>query len=440
MRIQKTNSIYLIIAFMAALATAWLGYEFWRLLWQPIAANGAVDLLYRYDETTGFVAGVPVYWEMSDAVYPPASYLMMWPLIGWLPMQAVRPVWALTTLACLGVLIVQILYIVQPKSLAYKVFLSLLPLCMYATGATIGNGQIVIHLLPCLLGSLILLRRVLLEHWEKNWLSNGFIAFLMLLALVKPNVAAPFFWILVFKAPLTAGLTATGYGLLTVLSASFQPEFDGPVHLFKAWLNMGMAGVYYGATPYVEYEGGGSISSSVTAHSVVGFLNFERLDFLEFSGWNQTVSLGVLIVLGIWTYFNRTRDIWILASVAAIASKYWTYHGWYDDLILLIPMLVLFKLAHWQKSPFLWDRHPACPNPEFKFLPGKSKTLARILFIAMFIVMLAPGGAYLLPQPGRSLYLIFQTLAIACTLLFMIFQTPKRNNAFSLFKQRDSAY
>ena len=440
MRIQKTNSIYLIIAFMAALATAWLGYEFWRLLWQPIAANGAVDLLYRYDETTGFVAGVPVYWEMSDAVYPPASYLMMWPLIGWLPMQAVRPVWALTTLACLGVLIVQILYIVQPKSLAYKVFLSLLPLCMYATGATIGNGQIVIHLLPCLLGSLILLRRVLLEHWEKNWLSNGFIAFLMLLALVKPNVAAPFFWILVFKAPLTAGLTATGYGLLTVLSASFQPEFDGPVHLFKAWLNMGMAGVYYGATPYVEYEGGGSISSSVTAHSVVGFLNFERLDFLEFSGWNQTVSLGVLIVLGIWTYFNRTRDIWILASVAAIASKYWTYHGWYDDLILLIPMLVLFKLAHWQKSPFLWDRHPACPNPEFKFLPGKSKTLARILFIAMFIVMLAPGGAYLLPQPGRSLYLIFQTLTIACTLLFTIFQTPKRNNAFSLFKQRDSAY
>ena len=439
MQIRKTNSIYLIIAFMAALATAWLSYEFWRLLWQPIAANGAVDLLYRYDEVTGFVAGIPVYWEMSDAVYPPASYLMMWPLIGWLPADAVRPVWALTTVACLGILIAQILYIVQPKLLSQKVFLSLLPLCTYATGAAIGNGQIVIHLLSCLLGSLILLRQVVQKQKNRSGLNSALIAFLMLLALVKPNVAAPFFWILVFKAPLSAAISVLGYGFLTVFSAFFQPEFDGPIHLFKAWLNMGMAGVYYGATPYVEYEGGGSISSSVTAHSVVGFLNFDRLDFLEFSGWNQTVSLGALIILGIWTYYNRTRDVWVLASVAAIASKYWTYHGWYDDLILLIPMLVLFNLSAWQEPPLLWDRHPACPNPGSKVLSKKSKTFARILFVAMFLVMLAPGGAYLLPQPGRSLYLIFQTLTLLCVLLFMVFQTPKRHHIF-MFKQQDSAY
>lgn len=426
MRISKTSSRYLIIAFMAALTTGWLSYEFWRLLWQPVAENGAVDLLYRYAEVTGFVAGVPVYWEMSDAVYPPASYLMMWPLIGWLPAIAVRPVWALTTVVCLGILIAQIFHIVQPKRLSQKVFLGLLPLCMYATGAAIGNGQIVIHLLPCLLGSLILLRQVVLNKRKQNGLNNILIALLMLLALVKPNVAAPFFWILIFRAPLSAAISVLGYGGLTVLSTYFQPEFDGPIHLFKAWLNMGMAGVYYGATPYVEYEGGGSISSSVTAHSVAGFLNFEQLDFVEFSGWNQTVSLCALIALGIWTYYNRARDIWVLASVAAIVSKYWTYHGWYDDLILIVPMLTLFQFANWGKGA-----HPQI---------GKHRKTARILFIAMFLVMLAPGGAYLFPQPGRSLYLVLQTLTIACVLFFMVFRTPKEQNASLILKQPDSAY
>ena len=418
MAVRKVKPIYGAIAFMAALSTAWLGYEFWRLLWQPVADNGAVDLLYRYEEVTSFVSGIPVYWHLSDAVYPPASYLMMWPLIGWLPEWAVRPVWAITTIVCLALIVVQIFHITQPQQLATKVFLALLPLCLYATGATIGNGQIVIHLLPCLLGSFLLLQQTLptqkalpaqkTSAQNITWQSRGILSLLMLLALVKPNVAAPFFWILVFKTPLCAALTATSYGLLTLFSTVFQPEFDGPIHLFKAWLNMGMAGVYYGATPYVEYEGGGSIASSVTAHSAIGWLNFDQLDFVEFSGWNQSVSLAMLFVLGIWTYRNRDRNIWILASVAAIVSKYWTYHGWYDDLVLLVPMLVLFQLSHWESRSQPVDKQI-----------NKKRTYARVLFVAMFVVMLAPGGSYLFEQPWRSLYLILQTVVIFSTLLFL---------------------
>ena len=393
---------------MSALSVAWLGYEFWRLLWQPAAANGAVDLLYRYEEVTSFIAGIPVYWHLSDAVYPPASYLMLWPLVGWLPATAVRPVWAATTLACLALVVVQIFHIVQPQRLISKVFLALLPLCLYATGAAIGNGQLVVHLLTALLGSFILLQQVLKKERTNNWQTAGAIALLTLLALVKPNVAAPFFWILLFKAPLSAALTVAGYGLLTSLSALFQPEFDGPIHLLKGWLNMGMAGVYYGATPYVEYEGGGSISSSVTAHSAIGWLNFNQLDFLEFSGWNQSVSLGMLFALGIWTYWKRDRDIWILASVAAIVSKYWTYHGHYDDLVLLIPMLVLFQWSQWENK---------------QHIEQQSKR-SRVLFVLMFLVMLAPGGAYLFGQPWRSLYLLIQTLTIFSVLIFIVSNKP----------------
>lgn len=426
---SKAKPIYLAIALMAALSSAWLGYEFWRLLWQPVEANGAVDLLYRYEEVTGFIAGIPVYWELSDAVYPPASYLMLWPIIGWLPMQAVRPVWAVTTVACLAFIIAQIFHIVQSKKITSKIFLALLPLCLYATGAAIGNGQVVVHLLPCLLGSFIVLRQISQKEKSNRWRSIGCISLLMLLALVKPSVAAPFFWILVFKAPLSAALTATGYGLLTLFSTYFQPEFDGPIHLFKAWLTMGMAGVYYGATPYVEYEGGGAIDASVTAHSVIGLLNVDRLDFLEFSGWNQSVSLAALIGLGAWTYWNRDRDVWILASVAAIVSKYWTYHGWYDDLVLLIPMLVLFRLSDWEMRI---NQGVYTEKDTRSSALTKQRTWARGLFIALFLIMLAPGGTYLLGQPWRSLYLLLQTIIIVSVLLFLGFKIDRR----IIFKNR----
>ncbi len=331
---------------------------------------------------------------------------MLWPLIGWLPAAAVRPFWAITTLACLALLIAQLFRIAQPQRLIHKVFLSLLPLCLYATGAAIGNGQLVIHLLPCLLGSFILLQDISTGQKAHNWQTISLMALLMLLALVKPNVTAPFFWILLFKSPLSGLLSAASYAFLTVIAALFQPEFDGPIHLFKAWLTMGMAGVYYGATPYVEYEGGGSIASSVTAHSVVGFFNFDRLDFVDFSGYNQAVSFGALFLLGLWTYFNRSKNIWILASVAAIVSKYWTYHGWYDDLVLLIPMVALFGLAQWDGGL----QH---------FGSGAYQRFARVLFGLMFVLMLAPGGMYVLPQPLLAIYLIVQTVTLLTVLIFM---------------------
>lgn len=410
MQAKKVNSIYVVISIMTMISTIWLSYQFWRLLWQPLADNGAVDLMHRYTEVTSFVRGVPVYWELSDAVYPPASYLMLWPLIGWLPEVAVRPYWALTTVACLALLVAQIWLIIQPKRLVQKVFLGLLPLSLYATGAAIGNGQIVIHLLPCLLGSFIVLKADCCspkaDQKKRGWKTTCLASLLMLLALVKPNVTAPFFWILLFKAPSAATLTGVSYTLLTVFSAIFQPEFDGPIALFKSWLTMGMAGVYYGATPYVEYEGGGSISTTVNAHSILGFLNFGGLDFVQFSGWNQLASLTALTLLGIWAYRNKAQDIWTLVSVAAIVSKYWTYHGWYDDLVLIIPMLALFKLS-------AWDRQA---------LDYSQLLVARSLFVAMLLIMLAPGGAHLLPQPWSSVYLVVQTLTILSVLSFLTAQ------------------
>jgi len=78
---------------LAIAAGVWLSYEFWRLLFQR-GEWGAIDLAARYREVQGWFAGIGVYWEYSSAVYPPATYAMLWPLLGWVPgLGMVRWLW-----------------------------------------------------------------------------------------------------------------------------------------------------------------------------------------------------------------------------------------------------------------------------------------------------------------------------------------------------------
>jgi len=85
---------------MAIAAAVWLGYEFWRLLWQS-GEKGAIDLLQRRNEVQAWFAGKPVYGDIVTAVYPPASYAILWPLLGWLSETAARWFWAVTTVFAL---------------------------------------------------------------------------------------------------------------------------------------------------------------------------------------------------------------------------------------------------------------------------------------------------------------------------------------------------
>lgn len=383
---QKSKIIYVVIAIMTTISVIWLSYEFWRLLWQT-GEWGAVDLRLRYKEVTAFFEGIPVYKEIGHAVYPPATYIILWPFLGWLSEANVRVFWALTTVIFLIVLICQMLYESRSKILPQKVFWALLPLSMYATGATIGNGQLAVHIIPCLLGCFFLLQK----H-KRSWSQNFLAAILMIFALVKPTISIPFFWIFVVKSLPAAFLVTVEYILLTVFASLFQPGY-GPVELFGAWLTMGEQGASFGAT-----KGEGSLITNISAHSILGAF--------DLSDWNRFVSSAILLILGIWIYQNKHRDIWILASVAAIVSKFWIYHGWYDDLILLLPMITLLKIS-----------------VQFTF-NQRQRYFGKLLFTAMFLFTLAPGGIYLFPEPWNFVYLILQTIILCTVLLFLIVQLP----------------
>lgn len=416
---RKADSkiLYGVVALMALAASVWLGYQFWRLLFQA-GEMGAIDLLKRHLEVRSLVAERPIYELLRDAVYPPASYLLLWPLVGWLNEALVRYGWALTTVMALVVTQIQILRVVRPVNAVSKAFWLLLPLSMYATGATIGNGQLIVHIVPCLLGCLLLLDRS-----GRSWQQTALLVALTLFALVKPNATAPFFWLLILRAPLAAGVTALTYGLLTAGAALFQPGY-GPVTLFQAWLTAGMSGIEYGSTaetyiPEVqEYViGYGSLFSNISIHSVLSFYNLGH--------WNKFASLAVLAALGLWLLRYRNRDIWILASLAALVSKFWTYQGWYDDLVLIIPLIALYRIWISGSASNYW------------------RARARDLFALVFVFTLAPGGIYLFPAPFNLIYLLLQTLVLAlvATLMLLLCLKPdigclRSAQAQSNFEQR----
>lgn len=369
------------VPLMAVAALVWLGYESWRLLWQT-GYWGAIDLRIFHKWVNSWFAGVPV----KSALYPPATYAILWPLLGWLAFAPARWFWAVTTVAALGWLA----YLVVQQSLAdtpsERAAAVLMPLSMYATGAAIGNGQLIVHILPLLVAGL-----VLLDRQQRGWRLDLLAAALVLITFVKPSISVPFFWIVLFipNSLRPALLVALGYVALTLFAASFQePDL---MTLLRDWLAHSSA--------VAVKEGHGNVSN---LHIWLGTLGLE--------GWILPTSLLLLIVLGVWIYHHRRVDLWLLLGVTAYVTRFWTYHRWYDDLLILLPMIALFRLA---------KQRPTTAGAD---------VVGGILLAITMLVMLAPGGLFLFPPPWNMRYVAGQVIVWIIGLIFLLAQAWHKKN------------
>lgn len=381
---HKTRMLQFTILLMAIAAPVWLSYEGIRLLWQPTAIGsyqvhpGAIDLKMRYQEVVDWFAGRPVYEESANAVYPPVSYALLWPLLGWLEEQWAIRLWALTSVIMLGWLVAVIVRESHAETGLERVMIGLLPLSMYATGATIGNGQMLLHLQPVLVTGILFLQRT-----RAAWIRDLLAAALITISLIKPSVSVPFCWLVVI---LPRRLRPTFfvmffYALLWWWTSFFQQAT--PFTLLKQWIHNGEA---------------------LTERAMTGQWSLHRLMILTGAAeWGFLVLLLLLILLGVWVFWHRDCDLWILLGVTAIFARMWTYHRWYDDLLLLLPMLALFRMS----------KHHA--------LPRMFKRIAGSFFVVMLCLMIAPGGQYLLPHPLKNIYLILQLLVWLGVLIFLVY-------------------
>jgi hypothetical protein len=374
---EKILRINIVLMFIAA--SVWLGYQFWRLLFHT-GKMGAIDLGQRHLEVQRWFAGEQVYGVVHHATYPPASMAILWPFTGWMSFHAARWLWAGITVLFLYWMVQIFLEGSRAQTRPERAFIALLPLATYGTGACIGNGQLIVYLVPCLITSLLINDRS-----SGNWQDNLLTAFLFICALVKPSVAAPFFWILLFAPGRLRTIAAVliGYLVLTLFSGLFQTA-DIP-GLIRNWLANCSRVLATSAASY----------SNNNLHSLLFWL--DRLSWLPY------VTVTVFVGLGVWTYRFRKADIWVLLGVTALVSRFYTYHGHYDDVLILIPMLTLFRLV---KS----DR-----------LTAWQKSFGGLLFAAMLLFMMAPGGLYLLPPPWNRVYVVIQTSLWMTLMAFLMY-------------------
>ncbi len=118
---------------------------------------GAIDVYNRFVETRSWFRGENVYAIHPDAVYPPASYALLGIVLNGLRWKIVKVLWYGLSLASVGVLSWQLVRHSLSQTRLERVFLGLMPFAFYATGAAVGNGQLVVFVLPLVLNAVLLL-------------------------------------------------------------------------------------------------------------------------------------------------------------------------------------------------------------------------------------------------------------------------------------------
>jgi hypothetical protein len=426
------------IALMCVVSVVWLSYQSWRYFSIPKQlgsqqiSRGAIDVQNRFMETRSWFRGENVYAIHPDAVYPPASYALLGIVFNRLRWEIVKVLWYGLSLASVGVLSWQLVRHSLAQTRLERVFLGLMPFAFYATGAALGNGQLVVFVLPLVLNAVLLLTRPSLTTWD-TWRGS----LLMLCALVQPTIAAPFFWLVMFVAPRIkpAVLVVAMYLGLTAFAVPFQigatiPAEPKPVGKTLAAAEASAAApkpipalapaptLIPGEVPppdalqtdgWVQILNIWSARATHGAHSGSlrgGYASVhDLLAAMGLARWNSPVSLAILLCLGAWIFCNRQADLWLLLAVTAIVARIWTYHRWYDDLLLLFPLIALFRMT---KLP--------------RFSP-QTKTLAAGLFFWIWLFLLAPGVLYTVRSP--DILVGIQGTGWIAGLVFLVYQVHR---------------
>ena len=306
------------ISAMCIMAAGRLGYALPYLV-EDVAPWAAIDFENRYVEVNRWFSGLPLYGAVANGDYPPASYTMLWVLLGWLALTPARWLWAASIIAATAAISYLTLKVVDPATRTQRILAAGLIFSIYPTQMTMFVGQTGLHVLALLIAGFLVLSKA-------NGRVRGDLAasLLLVLALVKPTLSVPFFWIVLFSPgrirPMV--LVATAYLALTIVASLFQSE--GLFSLLQGWLDQADAQV-------------ATLDGTVNIHK---WLTLAGLD-----QWLLPASALILAFLAIWTYRHRRADVWLLAGVAALAARFWVHHRLYDDMLILMPMIALFRMT-----------------------------------------------------------------------------------------------
>ena len=337
------------------------------------AYNGAIDLRLRHGEIGRWFAGLPVYADRRHAGYPPASYVLLFPFLGWLGEYGARWLWGALTVAELSLLSILTIRFIGTTKRLEKLLIVLTLFSAYPITVTLGNGQLGIHIFT------LFLCAMLLVECRATWRIDVAASVLLIFAATKPSFSAPLYWIVLFALgrlrPIF--LVMGSYVSLTAFALMFRPEsISNMLHDF------------------IEHNRE-VIGTSGGAHIAVW------MRFIGLSDWTSIASLGLFVALGCWVYSNRRADRWMLLGVSAVVARIWTYHRMYDDLLILFAML---PLARWLRR---------------SSVPDNVRVLGALLFSAAWFSLFIPASTINYPFPWNLPYEIGLPLIWIAMLFFL---------------------
>lgn len=355
------------LIFMAFLAVSRLAYQLWRLLFDT-GRNGALDLRMLSDWTALWFAGEPlVAYNLLPGTYP-----LLWPLTGWLSFGESRWLW----LVLYAISFFWLFNIIKSGAGLEErkeiLFAALFLLATYPTGIIVGNGQLTLFIIPAVLAA------ILLGQERSSPGREAAITILLLFSAIKLPISAPFFLTALIsnRSHRPVILAISGYVLLTLLAVHFRS--DGLITNIELW-----------------------IRDSSKLAAIGGYGNIHK--WLSGAGLSDLIlpaSFALLTALAAWLYLNRKADIWIALGVTAIAARLWTYHRLYDDLLIIIPMVALFRIFKSNALSF------------------RERTAAGALLVISWLALLSPGFFLQLKPPLGT---IFRTGQVTVWLLLLAF-------------------
>lgn len=198
----------------------------------------------------------------------------------------------------------------------------------------------------------------------------------MAVALVKPSLTAPFALGLAFLPgrfrPALCCLAV--YGAATLSALSLQVEGAG--QLAAESIHYGIKGASIGA----------GIGGYANLHSWGNQLGLGNWDSSLQRGVLAAGSLVCLGLAALWTYRHRRADVWIHLGVLALVARFWVYHRAYDNVLIALPMIALWRA---------W-RAPDTSVGERRFVLG--------LLVALVVAMVLPARLQRAPLPWSLTY------------------------------------
>jgi hypothetical protein len=315
----------LVIAHAVMTAVMRLGFAFHIAL---IKTGEPIDLLYRYEEVRQWFSGLTIYGHLENSDYPPASYALLWPFMGWLSVPAARFLYVLSAVAALGVI-----GVVAARSALVEGRLRLLAAVFVlpagATQLTLWVGQLGLHVVAALMAAVALLvgtraegpsqRWIPVASWQRDVLAAG----LLTASLIKPTLSVPVVAVALIVTRRWRPVLLIGGMYCGLILLAAMPQEAGPVGLHAMWLGQG-----------------------VDVNVAKGSVNVDLwLHWLGADRWLLVASVMILLVAMAWAWRYRHTTPWVAIGVGALVGRLWIHHRAYDDVLLMLTAVALFQIV-----------------------------------------------------------------------------------------------